>query len=114
MNPQVLTIETQGSSSVLAQPGAPTNFDNTASYSYDEDNSMVNDYQPDKEEPCPADLVHKNLVHCILPDKMANNLYTSWKALSSIWQEPMGTLLQKYVQPYLLVQALVVYIDNFL
>jgi len=88
MNPQVLTIETQSSSSVLAQPEAPTNFDDTASYSYDEDNSMVNDYQPDKEEPCPADLGHKNLGHHILPDKMANNHYTSWKALIPTLVDP--------------------------
>ncbi|KAG2156682.1 uncharacterized protein EDB93DRAFT_1238950 [Suillus bovinus] len=48
---------------------------------------MVNDYQPD-EGPCPTDLAPKDLGHRILPDKMANNLYTSWKALIPTLVDP--------------------------
>ncbi|KAG1849132.1 hypothetical protein DFJ58DRAFT_662561 [Suillus subalutaceus] len=80
MNPQMLTTQTPSSSSAPAQPEAPANVDDTASYFYDEDDSMVHDYQPDKG-PCPTDLAPEDLGRRILPDKMANNLYTSWKAL---------------------------------
>lgn len=91
MNPQVLTTEAPSSSSVPAQPEAPTNFDDTASYPYyDEDNSMVNDYRPDEEGPCPTDVAQQDLGRRILPNKMAYNLYTSWK-----------TLIPTLVDPYL-------------
>lgn len=91
MNPQVLTTEALSSSSVPAQPEAPTNFDDTASYPYyDEDNSMVNDYRPDEEVPCPTDVAQQDLGRRILPNKMAYNLYTSWK-----------TLIPTLVDPYL-------------
>ncbi|KAG1879878.1 hypothetical protein F4604DRAFT_1923085 [Suillus subluteus] len=87
MNPQMLTTQTPSSSSAPAQPEAPANFDDTASYPYDQDDSMVNDYQPDKG-PCPTDLAPEDLGHRILPDKMANNLYTSWKALIPTLVDP--------------------------
>ncbi|KAG1887308.1 hypothetical protein F4604DRAFT_1917113 [Suillus subluteus] len=87
MNPQMLTTQTPSSSSAPAQPEAPANFDDTASYPYDQDDSMVNDYQPDKG-PCPTDLAPKDLGRRILPDKMANNLYTSWKALIPTLVDP--------------------------
>ncbi|KAG1888666.1 hypothetical protein F4604DRAFT_1674316 [Suillus subluteus] len=51
MNPQMLTTQTPSSSSAPAQPEALANFDDTASYPYDQDDSMVNDYQPN-EGPC--------------------------------------------------------------
>ncbi|KAG1774666.1 hypothetical protein EV702DRAFT_1200022 [Suillus placidus] len=90
MNPQVLTTEalSASSGSVPTQPEAPTNFDDIASYPYDEDNSMVNDYQPDEEGPCPTDVAQQDLGRRILPNKMAYNLYTSWKTLIPTLVDP--------------------------
>ncbi|KAG1882368.1 hypothetical protein F4604DRAFT_1990635 [Suillus subluteus] len=87
MSPQMLTTQTLSSSSAPAQPEALANFDDTASYPYDQDDSMVNDYQPD-EGPCPTDLAPEDLGRRILPDKMANNLYMSWKALIPTLVDP--------------------------
>jgi hypothetical protein len=90
MNPQVLTTEalSASSGSVPAQPEALTNFDDIASYPYDEDNSMVNNYQPDEEGPCPTDVAQQDLGCRILPNKMAYNLYTSWKTLIPTLVDP--------------------------
>ncbi|KAG1775772.1 hypothetical protein EV702DRAFT_1198975 [Suillus placidus] len=82
MNPQVLNTDSPSFSSATAQSDAPTNIDDAASYTYDEaDYDMANIDQLDQQVPCSTAVVHEDTGRRLLPDKMANNLYSAWKAL---------------------------------
>ncbi|KAG1722263.1 hypothetical protein EDB19DRAFT_1835080 [Suillus lakei] len=64
--------------------------DNDLSYIYDDDDHFANAApQPDEGAPCPTDVPKVDLGrHCILPDKMAINLYNAWKVLIPTLVDP--------------------------
>jgi len=89
MNPPPV-LHTQNLSSVSTPPQSKatmsiddSNYDDPTDYIYDanSDNYVVIADQPDPGTSDPTDLEHENPGHRILPNKMSNNLHSTWKAL---------------------------------
>jgi hypothetical protein len=97
MKPQHSTTGIPSSKVTQGETQAPMDIDynaghddNDLSYVYDDDDHFANAApQPDEGALCPTDVPKVDLGrHCILPDKMAINLYNTWKVLIPTLVDP--------------------------